>query len=81
MAKFRTYTFHILNFVKPDSSFNDGMKPLVYSSSEAEETKVGWSRMGEDVAYYQTQPSKSKFIPQSSSGSAPANFYTLSFKI
>jgi hypothetical protein len=52
MTKFRTYTFHILNFVKPDSSFNDGMKPLVYSTSEAEETDVGWMRMGEDVAYY-----------------------------
>jgi hypothetical protein len=54
MTKFRNYTFHILNFVKPDSSFNDGMKPLVYSSNEAEDKGIGWMRMGEDVAYYQT---------------------------
>ncbi len=52
--RFRQYQFHITNFVKPDSSFNDGMKPLVYSRKESESRAVGWIRAGEDIAYYQT---------------------------
>ena len=50
--RFRQYQFHIINFVKPDSSYNDGMKPLVYSTKEAESRGTGWMRAGEDVAYY-----------------------------
>jgi hypothetical protein len=29
----REYIFHIINFVKPDSQFNDGMMPLFYSKA------------------------------------------------
>ena len=47
------YQFNLLNFVKPDSSFNDGMKPLIYSKKESEGNKMGWMRAGEDIAYYQ----------------------------
>jgi hypothetical protein len=38
--------------VKPDSSFNDGMKPLLYSKREAELKNIGWMRAGEDISYY-----------------------------
>jgi len=31
-----TYTFHIVNFMKPDSTYSKGMRPLVYSVKEAE---------------------------------------------
>ena len=34
--RYREYTFHIINFVKGDSQFNDGMMPLFYSEKEAE---------------------------------------------
>lgn len=50
--RFRQYQFHIINFVKPDSSFNDGMKPLIYSKREADAKNIGWIRAGEDIAYY-----------------------------
>jgi len=50
--RFRQYTFHIINFVKPDSSFNDGMKPLIYSEKEVEARNIGWVRAGEDISYY-----------------------------
>jgi hypothetical protein len=43
----------LLNFVKPDSSYNTGMKVLMYSKKEAETNKIGWVRTGEDIAYYQ----------------------------
>lgn len=50
--RFRTYTFHIVNFIKPDSSYNEGMRPLVYSRKESEMKHLGWMRAGEDIAYY-----------------------------
>ena len=34
--RYREYIFHIINFVKPDSQFNNGMMPLVYSQKEAD---------------------------------------------
>ena len=53
MRKCREYTFHIINFVKPDSQFNDGMMPLFYSKKESDSHGVGWYRSGYDIAYYQ----------------------------
>jgi len=39
--------------MKPDSNYNQGMKPLIYSVKEAEETRIGWQRDGFNIAYYQ----------------------------
>ena len=50
--RYREYTFHLINFVKPDSQFNDGMMPLFYSTKEAASNNVGWYRAGYDIAYY-----------------------------
>ena len=44
--------FHIINFVKPDSLFNDGMMPIFYSTKEAAGNKLGWYRGGYDISYY-----------------------------
>ncbi len=60
--RFKQYQFHILNFVKPDSSFNEGMRPLIYSRKEAESKQVGWIRAGEDIAYYQNNSVKGKLL-------------------
>lgn len=38
--------------MKPDSTYNKGMKPLLYSFKEAEHSKVGWYRDGFNIAYY-----------------------------
>jgi hypothetical protein len=32
----RTYRFNIVNFMKPDSNYNQGMRPLIYSTRQAE---------------------------------------------
>ena len=44
--------FNILNYSKPDSLFNYGMKVAIYSDREAETRKVGWHKGGDDIAYY-----------------------------
>ena len=64
------YKFNIVNLIKPDSLYNHGMKPLIYSKKDAETKNVGWHRTGHDIKYY---PSKKRSISQ------PTSFYTLSF--
>ena len=45
--------FNILNFSKPDSLFNYGMKVSIYSQKKAaEENGVGWFKGGERISYY-----------------------------
>lgn len=44
-----TYRFSIVNFHKPDSLYNCGMKPVLYSQIEAEKHFVGWSRVGSNI--------------------------------
>jgi len=38
--------------MKPDSNYNQGMKPLIYSVKEAETNKIGWQRDAFNIAYY-----------------------------
>lgn len=52
------YTFHLKNFFKQDSLYNQGMKPLIYSRKMAENEGVGWYRGGENVSYYQNNMKK-----------------------
>jgi hypothetical protein len=47
------YIFNLKNFFKPDSLYNQGMKPLIYSTKKAESEGVGWYRGGEEIWYYQ----------------------------
>lgn len=61
--------FNMLNLAKPDSLFNHGMKPLVYSERKVEEEGVGWFRDGYNIGYYKNSIKKEK-------GSS----YTLTFK-
>ena len=65
-----TYKFNILNMVKPDSLFNFGMQPLVYSTQEAALRATGWRRRGHDVCYYQNHIRR-----------RTGYYYTLSFKL
>lgn len=43
-----------MNFYKPDSQYNEGMKPLIYSRKMASEKNIGWMREGEKICYYQS---------------------------
>lgn len=44
--------FNIINFTKPDSLFNFGMQPCIYSTKRAKELGEGWVRSGSDISYY-----------------------------
>ncbi|CAI2382279.1 unnamed protein product [Moneuplotes crassus] len=52
------YTFHLKNFFKSDSLYNQGMKPLIYSKKKQEEDGIGWYRGGENICYYQNNTKK-----------------------
>lgn len=47
------YKFNFVNLIKPESSYNQGMKPLVYSKKQTELSGIGWYRSGENIVYYQ----------------------------
>lgn len=54
------YRFNIINLLKPDSLYNVGMKPLIYSERGALTKGVGWVREGGEICYY-TNNMKRKF--------------------
>ena len=45
--------FHILNFYKPGSNFNEGMKMVVWSKTNFLRKKHSWHRAGSKISYYQ----------------------------
>ena len=49
--KGQSVTFNIMNFTKPDSLFNFGMKVSVYSETMAEQG-TGWFKGGERISYF-----------------------------
>ncbi|XP_077325303.1 cytosolic carboxypeptidase 3 isoform X3 [Lithobates pipiens] len=46
------YRFTIINFMKPTSLYNHGMRPLMYSEKEATTRQRGWQRIGDEIKYY-----------------------------
>ncbi|XP_075862747.1 cytosolic carboxypeptidase 3 isoform X2 [Microcebus murinus] len=50
------YRFTIVNFTKPASLYNRGMRPLFYSEKEAKAHRIGWQRIGEQIKYYRNNP-------------------------
>ena len=38
----RNYRFNIINLLKPDSLYNHGMQPLIYSDIDAQNKGIGW---------------------------------------
>ncbi|XP_077195342.1 cytosolic carboxypeptidase 3 isoform X2 [Paroedura picta] len=52
------YRFTIVNFTKPTSLYNRGMRPLLYSEAEARIHKVGWQRTGDAIRYYKNNLSQ-----------------------
>lgn len=65
------YKINLVNMIKPDSLYNYGMKPCVYSKVEAEKFKRGWRRDGQDICYYQNG------IKKKTGG----NYFSLTFKL
>ncbi|KAJ3293027.1 Cytosolic carboxypeptidase 2 [Borealophlyctis nickersoniae] len=48
------YRFNITNLMKPDSLYNYGMRPLMYSEKTAATKGIGWHRAGTDISYYRS---------------------------
>lgn len=67
------YRFNILNMLKPTSVYNDGMRPLLYSSIQASVNGKGWIRCGENIAYYQNGVRRKE--------KGGSNYYTLTFTV
>lgn len=65
--------FNILNYLKPDSLFNYGMKVSVYSEKRALQDKVSWHKCGENIKYSQNGIKKDPENPFSK------QYFTLSF--
>jgi cytosolic carboxypeptidase protein 2/3 len=66
------YKFTVINLVKPDSSYNQGQKPLFYSAKEAQKPGAhGWYRDGENIAYFQNAMKKK----------GGGNYYSLQFEV
>jgi hypothetical protein len=59
------YTFQIVNYVKPFSTFKSGMKPCIYSTKKMK----GWERDGSNIDY----------IKNSLSYGENKNYFTFSF--
>ncbi|XP_075413514.1 cytosolic carboxypeptidase 3 [Tenrec ecaudatus] len=50
------YRFTIVNFTKPTSLYNRGMRPLFYSEKDAAVHHMGWKRIGDQIKYYKNPP-------------------------
>lgn len=70
-----TYRFNIVNLMKGESNYNQGMKPLLYSMHRAENEMIGWHRAGENIAYYSSQRKRRGREDE------PPPFHALSFEI
>ena len=46
------YRFTLCNFLKSDSLYNQGMKPVMYSELDAANKNIGWRRWGTNIKYY-----------------------------
>ncbi|XP_073965826.1 nna1 carboxypeptidase isoform X2 [Choristoneura fumiferana] len=51
-----TYRFSIVNLSKAESLYNEGMRPLLYSTKDANLHSIGWRRCGDNIAYYKNDP-------------------------
>jgi cytosolic carboxypeptidase protein 2/3 len=66
--------FNIVNLTKPDSLFNQGMKPVLYALDAARSKGTGWLRSGSNISYFANSYPRSN-----SSGEGNESYYTLSF--
>ena len=51
MQKGMTFTFNIVNLLKVDSLYNEGLKPCVYSCKAHQIYGTKWTRSGTNISY------------------------------
>ena len=81
--------FNILNFIKPTSLFQTGMKVSVFSKQQQHLSNRSWFKGGEDIAYFQnaiprhsqgpSNTNNSFLLKSNPSGEGTDFFYTMSF--
>jgi len=49
MTAHTQFTISIVNFVKPESMYKEGMRPLFYSRVEETRNAKGWYRVGDNI--------------------------------
>jgi cytosolic carboxypeptidase protein 2/3 len=74
--KQHTVMFNIINLMKYESLYNQGMKPLVYSLQKFQTNNIGWHRDGDRISYYQNSLPRKFFLP----GCSGEYYYTLTFE-
>ncbi|XP_062945401.1 cytosolic carboxypeptidase 4 isoform X2 [Cynocephalus volans] len=72
------YRFNIINCEKPNSQFNYGMQPTLYSVKEALLGKPTWIRTGYEICYYTNHYRQSA---AATGGESAKCHYTLTFTI
>ncbi|XP_071096549.1 cytosolic carboxypeptidase 1-like [Haliotis cracherodii] len=72
------YRFNIVNCEKLNSQFNSGMKPVMYSVTDAVEGRGFWKRVGTEICYY-----KNHFIRSglTTGGVKGKSYYTATFTV
>eukprot|EP00946_MAST-07B_sp_MAST-7B-sp1_P003469 g3469.t1 len=70
-----TYRFNIVNLCKPDSMYNRGMQPVMYSCRDAEGRGIGWRRTGRDICYFAND------LLRGGDNANGQHHYTLTFKV
>ncbi|XP_065366322.1 cytosolic carboxypeptidase Nna1 isoform X3 [Calliphora vicina] len=70
------YRFSIVNLIKSDSLYNEGMRPVMYSNTNAKTKNVGWKRCGDNICYYRNDDDS-----QPSEDDEDNSSYTLTFNI
>ncbi|XP_070123063.1 cytosolic carboxypeptidase 4 isoform X3 [Equus caballus] len=72
------YRFNVINCEKPNSQFNYGMQPTLYSVKEALLGRPTWIRMGHEICYYKNHYHQSAAVTGGASGKC---YYTLTFAV
>ncbi|XP_008067601.1 cytosolic carboxypeptidase 4-like [Carlito syrichta] len=72
------YRFNIINCEKPNSQFNYGMQPTLYSVKEALLGRPTWIRTGYEICYYKNHYRQSAAATGGASGKC---YYTLTFAV
>ncbi|XP_021913025.1 cytosolic carboxypeptidase 2-like isoform X3 [Zootermopsis nevadensis] len=50
------YRFSLVNMCKAESLYSVGMRPLLYSTKDAQLKGIGWRRCGDNITYYRNEP-------------------------
>ncbi|XP_053437701.1 cytosolic carboxypeptidase 4 isoform X1 [Nycticebus coucang] len=72
------YRFNIINCEKPNSQFNYGMQPTLYSVKEALLGRPTWIRTGHEICYYKNHYYQSAAATGGTSGKY---YYSLTFAV